>query len=409
MPDYVLYFKSSGFERFINSLYDKYKSLGRFSGTIKINNLTDIEAKALSKLFGESYHENDDFKVSVKKFIELMNNSKYSDFDIGVLVSNILNVSLISNRERNVLLFDKEQNFFDEICIYDKYDWIKYVILNKVQPYNILHKRYLKNKSKLKKDLIDIITLLNNLPNHDILISIYAANYTKDPHFLDFDSYNFNLFLYGLCFIDGCCYLKNREDIIKLLAKYHIQIDYLSNFVITYNLISNNDYVSGFANNKESLILNLQNILKSDFDSKVKKVFIFENPSILYEIISNNIDVSVIISGGFPNSCVYLLLDKLIDNNNKLYYNGDFDPEGLLIASKLKNKYLDNIRLFCYDKIDYLSCISKNVISDKRISKLDKIDDNDLLVMKELIKNNKYSAYQENNKSRIIDFVKNNK
>ena len=30
-------------------------------------------------------------------------------------------------------------------------------------------------------------------------------------------------------------------------------------------------------------------------------------------------------------------MDKLLINGNQLYYNGDFDPEGLIIAHKLSN------------------------------------------------------------------------
>ena len=162
-----------------------------------------------------------------------------------------------------------------------------------------------------------------------------------------------------------------------------------------------------FSKNKESLILNIQNIININYiDTKSKKVFIFENPSILTEIISKNLDISVIISSGFPNLSVYLLIDKLIDSGNKIYYNGDFDPEGLLIASKLKEKYNDNLILFCYNEIDYLSSISNKKINDKRLNKISKINKIDLIEIKQLLLKHKYSSYQENNKERIIDFIK---
>ena len=165
-----------------------------------------------------------------------------------------------------------------------------------------------------------------------------------------------------------------------------------------------------FSQNKESLILNIQNIINTNsFYTKNNKVYIFENPSILTEIISKNIDVAVIISGGFPNASIYLLIDKLLETNNKLYYNGDFDPEGLLIANKLKEKYQDNLTLFCYDEIDYFTCISKKKISVNRLKKLLKVNVKELMIMKCLLNVNMYSAYQENNKERIFSFINNNK
>lgn len=160
-----------------------------------------------------------------------------------------------------------------------------------------------------------------------------------------------------------------------------------------------------FSKQNETLILNIQNIMNTRyFDTKEKKVFIFENPSILTEILAKNLKVSVIISGGFPNTSVYLLLDELIKTGNQLYYNGDFDPEGLLIAQKLQEKY-PTLKLIGYDKMDYQNCLSKKKISSARLQKLSKITSSELLEIKELLLSYQHSAYQENNKERLIDFI----
>ena len=61
MHKYTEYFKESpGFNRFIKKIYDKYKSLGRFSGKVKLKNLSQEEAKSLSRLFGITYKTGDD-------------------------------------------------------------------------------------------------------------------------------------------------------------------------------------------------------------------------------------------------------------------------------------------------------------------------------------------------------------
>ena len=98
-----------------------------------------------------------------------------------------------------------------------------------------------------------------------------------------------------------------------------------------------------------------------------------------------NLDVTVVVSGGFINLSVYLLLDKLVDSGSNLYYNGDFDPEGLLIAQKLKEKYQDKLELICYDEMDYQNCISKKKISSVRLSKLSKVNVDELFGIKELL------------------------
>jgi len=355
-----------------------------------------------------NYHENDTISISIKKFIAIMNSSKYVDFDISTLLEEYLNIKLVTNREEKEEESNKEKEFYQEIIKENSIgsNWLKIIISNKVMPYKIIHQRYNKNKLLLKKELENIINLLDNLPKEKTLLSIYASDYTKNPHYLDLDNNHSNLFFYGLAYLNESSYPKTRTEKIQLLSTFNIEIDNIYNFVITYNLLSDKEYINMFSYNKETLILNIQNIINARyFDTRNKKVFIFENPSVLTEIISNDINCSVIISSGFPNTSVHLLIEKLLQKNNKIYYNGDFDPEGLLIANKLKEKYQDNLILFNYDSTDYNKCISKQRITDKRLKILDKVGNEYLLEIKRLLLENKYSAYQENNKERILEYI----
>lgn len=413
MHSYTKYFiEQQGFDRFINKLYDKYKSLSRFSGNIKLTNLTKEESISLSRFFGVNYQIGETITIKIKKFIDIMNNSKYTDFDINTLVEEYLQIKLVTKKEEKSSSDNYEQVFYQEIINNNNISigakWLSDVVSQKLVPYKLIHQRYNKNKISLKKELTNIIKLIDNLPvNSKILLPIYSSTYTGDPHYLDLDNNHSNLFFYCLSYINKIDYPNNREEKIKLLSLNNIEIDNLTNYVITYNLLSNKEYINMFSVNKESLILNLQNIINTKyFDTKSKKVFIFENPSILTEIISRNIDASIIISSGFPNMSVYLLIDKLINKGNKIYYNGDFDPEGLLIANRLKERYTDNLILFCYDKINYNNCLSNKKINDKRLNKLSKVNSLELLEIKQLLLNTKYCSYQENNKDRIINFIK---
>lgn len=413
MHSYTEYFKKQkGFDRFINKLYLKYKSLAKFSGTIKLDNLSSDEANAMGRFFGVNYTTGESINVSIKKFLNIMENSRFSDFDINVLVEEYLDVKLITNKEESEILKSEEEAFYHSIIEENMGIggiWLKHIVKNKDMPYRLFSKRYNKNKYAFKKELTNIIRLINNLPNEKTLLPIFAAINTKDPHYLDIDNNHSIIFFYALSGIDKSCYPISRKDKIELLSKYNIEIDSISNFAITYNLISDKDYINMFANNHETLILNIQNIININYlTTRSGKVFIIENPSILTEIVALNIDASVIIADGFPNTSVHLLIEKLIESGNTIYYNGDFDPEGLLIANKLKEKYSDNLVLFCYEKIDYDNCMSKSMISEMRLKKLSKINADELSDIKSILINSKYSAYQENNKDRIINFIKNN-
>lgn len=409
MHDYTKYFKDNpGFERLLLRIYQKYQSLSKFTGNVKLSNLSIEEAKAFSRFFGVSYQEGSFAVVSLKKILSIMENSKYEDFNLGILIEEYFGIKLVTNKESKTYNEGVEDAFYAEIIGAGESlgsNWLKAVITNKLSPYKLIHQRYVQNKSFLRKDLINIIKLIDNLPKKKVLLPIYASSYTKEPHYLDLDSKNSNLFFYALSYINNCSFPVTRTDKIRLLSSYNIEIDAISNYVVTYNLRANKDYINGFADNGETLILNIQNILNVEFDTKKKVVFVLENPSILTEVISRNIDVSVIISGGFPNSSVYLLIESLLSTGNHIYYNGDFDPEGLIIASKLKERYGDSLTLFCYDKDDYLNCKSGKTISNIRLRKMEKICDAELLDIKELLFENKVAAYQENNKDSIIGYI----
>ena len=119
----------------------------------------------------------------------------------------------------------------------------------------------------------------------------------------------------------------------------YIFISIIDIHVITYNLVYDRKMPFDVLN------LNIDNISKlNNITGRNNNIFIFENPSILNYLKDKDLDISIIITSGIPNLAFYKLLEN-VNSNTTLYYNGDYDPEGLLIADKLNNKY-SNIKLF---------------------------------------------------------------
>lgn len=92
----------------------------------------------------------------------------------------------------------------------------------------------------------------------------------------------------------------------------------------------------------------------------------------------------------------------LVDSKIQLYYSGDFDPEGMQIADKLKQRYKENIVLWHYDEHDYRKCISNKTISERRLMMLRNIKDLKLIQVSQRIEQEKRSGYQE----KLIDVYK---
>ena len=403
------YLKSKkGLNRLIIELKNKYISLGRYSGVVTLKKLTKEESIDISNLLGRRINEGETLKTSYKEITKKILETKYSSFNWEELLNSYCDEKII-NKKKLLELNDKnEYDFFQNILNNNKdkiyVDELRKIINEKNELYVTLKQRYNKDKSKLESDLNKILLLLNNIPQEPTPLPVYSV-ITGNPHYLDLNTRECSLFLKFLSYIYKEELPNDNEGKINLLSKINVYTDPISNYVITYKLRGNN-VLDELSDNKEIINLNLLNILKlKEIDTKEKKVYIFENPAMLNSLYE--LDVPIIITSGIPNMSLYKVLEKLENSNNELYYNGDFDPEGLLIADKLKKRF-PKLKLFCYEEDDYVNSKSKEVISDSRIKKMDRLEEENLQTIKDLLLKNKRSAYQEKNIDRIVKFIKNN-
>ena len=403
------YIKSkNGLVRMMKSLKDKYVSLSRVSGTIYLSDLSDEEKTQIGNLLGRRIKDNN-IKISFKELTRKINEGKFNGFEWIKLFKLYFNDDVYTKKEQREIYIDDESNFYKEFIDINRdklfIDTLINIINTNESINRIVKKKYNKNKTKLKDELQNIILLLNNIPTKPIPLAVYSSKVTGNPHYLDLNKSNCTLFLKILSVMKDIEYEEKTETKINILSEINVYTDPISNYVITYKLMGNN--ILNKLNKMEQILnLNLLNINKiNKVYTKINKAFIFENPSILNSLMDLN--VPIIITSGMPNLSFYTLINKLVNSGTQLYYNGDFDPEGLLIANKLKEKY-PSINLFCYDEVDYKIALSKEKISESRLKKLDNVKSLELINIKELMKQNKLSAYQEQNLERIRDFIKSN-
>lgn len=98
---------------------------------------------------------------------------------------------------------------------------------------------------------------------------------------------------------------------------------------------------------------------------------------------------------GQPRLAGLMLLDFLEKSGTTIYYSGDLDPEGILIAQKLADYYRGKFHFWHMDPEDYNKSRSEEVISDRRMKILDKITDVRLISVVDEIKKYKTAGYQE--------------
>ena len=84
-----------------------------------------------------------------------------------------------------------------------------------------------------------------------------------------------------------------------------------------------------------------------------------------------------------------------LKENHRFWYAGDFDPEGLLIAQRLKERYGEALHFWKYEAQWYEQYLSSVRLSESRIKKLEHIYMQELQGIKEGIQKRKRAAYQE--------------
>lgn len=125
-----------------------------------------------------------------------------------------------------------------------------------------------------------------------------------------------------------------------------------------------------------------------------KEIYILENPSVFSWLCEKYPDKSFVCTNGQLRFSAFLLLDQL-SMTSKLFYAGDYDPEGLLITQKLKLRYKERLILWNYSMELYEQYLSGVKINERRLKQLDQIYIEELQEIKEDMKYRKKATYQE--------------
>ena len=89
-----------------------------------------------------------------------------------------------------------------------------------------------------------------------------------------------------------------------------------------------------------------------------------------------------------------MLLD-LFDADTEFWYAGDYDPEGLLIAQRLRERYGERLRFWQYRREFYDRYRSDVEISDRSLKKLERVYCEELQEIRQAMARQRKAAYQE--------------
>lgn len=408
LKECVSYFKNNrGYKNIFQQMREKWRSYGKISGNIILNNPILEEREAIKKFLG-IVSDNKKIKFKMSDFEKGLKESRFNNVELIELLEEYFQEKIIYQKDEKKIIEEEKIRFFENIREKLKIESIYSEEIKKLLDTIILEKSYLfkygEDNFETERMIFLSLKAVNYLSNLDerIKIAILGAEIAKSPHYFDRGSIAGNFLIYLLCLLFNIEETKGAENILEVYYKANIEVDSVSNYVACFGIrlytkLEEHGAYSEFIKNSEEYLVTLSNlskIVKADSDNK--KVFIVENQmvfSYLCECFKNR-NVSILCTSGQLKTAALILIDMLCEAGCKIYYFGDFDPEGIEIAEKLIQRD-KNIVPWCFSKENYKISISENIISDERLKKLDKIENTYFKELIEEIKIEKKAGYQE--------------
>ena len=412
----VEYFKKKPvYEKLFNEIKKKYESHGKIGGIAVLTGLSTGDKEDISSFLMKDFTSEEEVRVSAKLFEKALLKSRFSSLTTLDILTHYFGIKLRTNKEKSEEDVGKRAEYLAELTGYtDKAyikEWLTGVFCTGTDGAVVIARSYNADKNELKIILQKLIKAIPMLPyfqggKKKELLAVFAAQTAGNPHFFDDNTLAGNLltaflrdyFRFG--YEDDLSEAENRSNV---LFKAGLIKDTLSNDVIVFGIRgrcvdgSLHQGMEGFLHQKEPVklsLLTLANLEETFTNSADRRIYIVENPAVFSILTSRFPEKAFICSYGQIRRAVFMLLD-LFDKNTVFSYAGDFDPEGLLIAERLKKRYGERLIFWKYETDIYLKYMSEEKLTKQRIKKLDGVRDATLLKIAELMREEGRAAYQE--------------
>lgn len=426
---YPKLFKEKDFKRLFTEMKKKYKKYGRVTGKIKLENLNESEVIAFEEI-GKFFNLGESINFNLKELKQFLSDSIYSEFELETILFDYFGNEFIKNADKKELESYEREEYFNDIINKFKdsvaYDYLYVICFENKSIYKTVSLRYNEDKKSLKQELFFVGKALNSLPylNDGFQnIAMFSELITGDPHYFDETEKHF-IFLF-----EGIKYIKNISRKInsvveknKLFFEVGLIKESIFNSITIYGFrgIRSDKEESKILNSaleeKEYLNLSINNLNSIEYFKPISnQIYIFENPSVFTYVFdylkkSNQNTPALICTAGQLNFSAYQFFDKLMKCKKSkeilIYYSGDIDPEGMLIADNLLKRY-EEIKLLAYSKDTYLQYLSGQEISERSLKKLDSLSNKELMETAQVMRVKKEKAYQERFVGKILEKIKN--
>ena len=420
----TFFHERKGFDRLFTAMRDKYISLSHIGGNVTVNQPNAEEYEELSRYFSKMYNKNSTIQFSLKAFEEVLQQTKFQGISLKELLEVYFNEEIETREMKTKRLAMQKEQFFQRYLEkhQEKYAslWIHGVRAGEISGSNQLNRLLAQEATEQAIMWMDftlkmIESLLRQLSRQSYKrLPFFAQEVTRDPHGLDRNEINYSAFLMTMqwlvtqeavgTLVENQINETTLESTNELLNQFYLYKDDIANFVSVYGFEGfledgkQCEWLVKAAEATSALNVPLREVnrLGEIQAYKDQPVVLIENSGVYSQLLSSfSHGISFICVHGQPNLATLKFIDLVNKNHDTpLYYAGDFDPEGLLIAQNLVKRYprLQTIwqkYSFWYQKE------STSQLNVPRINKLKNIDHPQLVEASKLLQKNRVPFYQE--------------
>lgn len=407
----IAYFKSNPvWDRVFRGFWEKYRSYGSFSGKVVLQKITAEEVEGLEGFFAKSYHGKKSVTVSAERFSQALLSSRFSNMTPEHLLELYFREKLVGKKEERQLEEQKKDRFLQHWK--EKYQGTP---VEKVlsELLDVIKAGHIKNLNEWEQSLMLGAEIYNCFPfrkNETKYLAVFATEITGNPHAFD-QKGSWGTFLYQVIPME----LRQRRvfpqksEIFPAFFRQRcflaegILIDDISNYVMLSHVKAQkkdgdlHTGMEGFWQEDDMVQVPLAVLSKwNSIFCKDNEMYIVENPSVFAGLCAGYPkQVSCMCMNGQPRLAGLVTLDLLAASGTVVYYAGDLDPEGLLIAQKISEYYAGEFHYWHMTVEDYEKSKSNETISEKRIKSLERITDTELFPVAEKMRLDRLAGYQE--------------
>ena len=413
-----LFRQDPGFEKLFVRFREKFRSVGRIGGTVKVADFSRGELESVAGFLALS-PETLKMKgtVSLKIFEEQLARTNLEGMSLKQVLECYFDEPLISKADEKAKREQDDKVFYEQLIgEYPHLAWWFTRILQKKPDTRFM---YSQDKGELASLLRTVARAYEMLPKAGKYerLPLFSQRITGNPHSFDRNQLLGKMLLHLLAWGQGDIGAdglpgSQTEQINELLLGYGLLRDDLWSFVTCrgFRAIQNQEeHPVWLAAAQCGTVMNIpvRELMQLEriMPFEGKNVWVLENSGVCSALLDEVPDKPLVCTHGQFKVASWIFFDRLVESGYTIYYSGDLDPEGLMMAQRLKSRYPENVEIWRMDPKSYKLALSDEKIED-RIAQLNNIVDPELKETADTMIKHGRAAYQEGLLQILIEDLK---